>query len=121
MFGIPIPTFDVTSLLSSLFSGLGNLVISMLNWLWQEAISVINWLISLIPSLPIWPSGIDLGTSWTYILSTLAQELQAWNYYICINLWLYLFGLAMIFEAASATFKALRWLISHLPFVGGEG
>lgn len=117
---IGIPGFGAfTGWLGGLLSGLGNVFINFLSWLWSQAVGVINWLIGLIPHLPLWP-GPSTYPAISYLLSELTYQLNTWNYYIAINLWIVLWATAITFEALGAAFKALRWAISHLPFVGGD-
>lgn len=110
---------SIGDIVGGLLSGLGNLFMQLLNWLWQQAVSLITWLMSLIPHLPIWP-GPNTNTAISYVLQQCTYQLNTWNYYICVNLWIVLWMTSIVAESAASVFKALRWALSHLPWVGGD-
>lgn len=122
-------SFDPTGVLVSLLGGLGNLAVSFFSYLLSEVNQLLNWLVSLIPPLPIysaaWPS---ISSAISFVLDGngssfigLAPLLYAWNYYVAMNLIIVMFFTAMGGEAGLATWKFIRWLLTHLPFGLGGG
>lgn len=113
-------SFDPTGVLTSLLGGIGNLFISFFAYLLGEVNSLIDWLISLLPQLPIWQSAYpSVNAAISYVLSTLAPMFAAWNYYVCLNLWIVLLFTAITTEGALAVWKVIRWILTHIPLVGG--
>jgi hypothetical protein len=113
-------SFDPTGVLTSLLGGIGNIFISLYQYLLSEVNQFLNWLVSLIPPLPIWP-GPSISASISFVMNILAPMLYAWNYYIALNLMIVLFFTALTAEAGLATWKFIRWLFTHLPFGLGGG
>lgn len=113
-------SFDPTGVLTSLLGGIGNLFTSFFAYLLSEVNQLINWIVSLIPPLPVWP-GPSIGTASATVLNTLAPYLYAWNYYIALNLLMVLFFSALGTESVLASFKFIRWLLTHLPLGLGGG
>lgn len=80
---------------------------------------LITWVLSIIPGLPIWP-GPDAGNALTFVLNELAQGILAWNHYVALNLLVVLATYVILpAEITSAVWKGVRWLLTHLPWVGG--
>lgn len=113
-------SFDPTGVLTSLLGGIGNIFISLYQYLLNEVNQFLDWLVSLIPALPIWP-GPSIAGAIAFVMNILAPMLYAWNYYIALNLMIVLFFTALTAEAGLATWKFIRWLFTHLPFGLGGG
>jgi uncharacterized membrane protein len=112
--------FDTTGVLSSLLGGIGNLFISFFAYLLNEVGNLITWLISLIPQLPVWQATYpSISSAISYVLQTLAPMMAAWNYYVCLNLWITLLFVGITTEGALAVWKVIRWILTHIPIVGG--
>ena len=118
-------SFDPTGVLTSLLGGIGNLFVSFFSYLLNEVNAFINWLVSLLPQLPAWP-GPNLATIVSDILGfnlggtlSVGYQLETWNYYICVNLDIVLFFLVLTAEGALVVWKFIRWILTHIPLIGG--
>jgi len=115
-------SFDPTGVLTSLLGGIGNLFTSFFSYLLNEVNQFLNWLVSLIPPLPLynaaWPS---IATAISTITTYFAPLINAWNYYVALNLAIVMLFTALTAEAGLATWKFIRWLFTHLPFGLGGG
>jgi hypothetical protein len=54
------------------------------------------------------------------VLSDVQGPLAAINYYSPINLMFVLILIVMAEEGLLASWHAIRWILTHLPFVGGD-
>jgi hypothetical protein len=84
-----------------------------------QAWAFIQWLWSLIPVPTTWP-GPDIGGAVDVVLGYVAAPLAALNYYSPINLSIVLLLICLAEEGVLATWHAIRWIIAHLPWVGGD-
>jgi hypothetical protein len=110
---------DFGSFLGGLLSGLWDLVRNVFGYIIGQVVALVTWILALLPHLPIWP-GPSISTAVSQFMSFAAEPMVTWNYYVALNLYLVLAFTALTAEAASAAFKAIRWLIAKLPWVGGE-
>ena len=123
MFGLFDISFDPMDWLNDLLSGFFNLVKSGVTWLMSQAWTLLQYLWSLVPHQIPWPPGAMTVAS---ALSSFMAEpdvhttLQAANYYSPVNLCIVLLVLALGQEAILGAWHGIRWLIAHLPWVGGE-
>lgn len=115
-------SFDPTGVLTSLLGGIGNLFVGFFSYLLSEVNQFLNWLVSLIPPLPVynaaWPS---ISTAIGTILAYFSPMINAWNYYVALNLTIVMFFTALAAESVLAAWKFIRWLFTHLPFGLGGG
>lgn len=84
-----------------------------------EAWTFLLWLWSLIPHPTAWP-GPDVAAALSVVLGYVGGPLEAINWYSPINLFFLLVIICLAEEGILATWHAIRWLISHIPQVGGD-
>lgn len=114
MFGIDWGALG-NALISPILTALQNLVM----WVLGQAWNFLNWLWTQVPTLIPWP-GPAVGPMLNSVLTDAAPTLTAINYYTPLNLAAVLFMVILSEEAILATWHGFRWLLSHLPGVGGE-
>ena len=66
-----------------------------------------------------WP-GPDVAGALSVVLGYVAGPLAAINYYSPINLMILLVVICLAEEGVLATWHAIRWVVAHLPWVGGD-
>lgn len=89
------------------------------SWFVSQAWAFINWLWNLIPAPTAWP-GPNVASALSIVLSDVQGPLAAINYYSPINLMFVLILIVLAEEGLLATWHAIRWILTHLPFVGGD-
>jgi len=76
---------------------------------------MLNWVISLFPN----STGFD--ASFHTAVSTLGGYLDIWSPILPIAVLAPLLTTVVIVELAIFGFKTVKWIISHIPYVGGKG
>jgi len=76
---------------------------------------VLGWIIELFPV----SSGF--GTEFHTAMQTLGGYLEIWKPILPISTLSSLLGLVIGVELAIFGFKTVKWIVSHVPYVGGKG
>ena len=87
----------------------------MLNFLTQQVYNFLHYIITLFPSGTGFPSEVHTA------VSTLGGYLHILDPLVPITTLLSCVSLIFGVEIAILGFKTVKWLISHIPFVGGRG
>lgn len=85
------------------------------NAILQLAYFVISGVINLLPTSTGFPS--DVHTA----MSGLGGYMAIWNPLVPVATMLTCLGIVFSVEIAVFGFKTVKWLISHIPFIGGKG
>jgi len=118
MFGI-----DFGGLVNAIKWALFGWIKDAFSWLLSQAWAFVQWVWSYIPHPVTWPSGAPNpaeGLAWILGRPEISQPLLAANYYAPVNLALFLFVAALGQEALLGVWRGVRFLISHLPWIGGN-
>jgi len=87
----------------------------MIDLLFQAVYFFLNGLIS------IFPSGSTFGTDVHSAFSTLGSYFGVMDSFVPINTLFNCLLLVFGVEIAIFGFKTLKWVISHIPMIGGKG
>lgn len=79
------------------------------------AYSLLSWLIGVFPDSTGFPQ--DAHTA----MSSLGGYMGIWSPILPIATLLVLVGLVFSVEIAIFGFKGVKWIISHIPWIGGKG
>ena len=71
--------------------------------------------------LNLFPSGTGFPSSVHSAFSTLGGYVGIFDVFVPISILLFCLTTAFSVEVAIFGFKTIKWLISHIPFLGGKG
>ena len=87
----------------------------MINFLIQQLYNFLHFLINLFPNGTGFPT--EVHTAFT----TLGGYVGLIDVLIPVSVILFVLTLVFGVEIAIFGFKTLKWIISHIPFIGGKG
>jgi vacuolar-type H+-ATPase subunit I/STV1 len=87
----------------------------MINSLLTVIYNMIAWIIGLFPS------GSGFPSSWHTAVSSLGGYLHILDPLVPINILLACVTAVFGVEIAIFGFKTLKWIMSHIPYIGGHG
>jgi len=87
----------------------------LFDFILNTAFNLLNWFISLFPVSSGFPSAVSTA------VSGLGGYLDIFSPLIPISTLATVVGLVFTVELSILAFKTTKWLISHLPFIGGKG
>jgi len=79
------------------------------------AYSVLDWIISLFPVSTGFPSSVSTA------MQGLGGYISILNPLVPFDILAWCVGLAFTIELAVFGFKTVKWIISHIPAIGGRG
>jgi len=81
----------------------------------QIAYSVLSWLIGILPTSTGFPQQAHDA------MAGLGGYLTMWSPILPIATLLTCLGIVFGVEIGIFSFKGIKWIISHIPFIGGKG
>lgn len=90
----------------------------IVDWIIHAFMTFIGWILSQAPHLPSWP-GAALASAVTTVVAALSPGMTAMDYYVPVQLWLVLCGVILTAELSYTVWSGVRWVINHVPFIGG--
>jgi len=87
----------------------------MITLLLNAVYSFLQFLIGIIPTGGVFPSEVHSA------FSTLGSYVGIMDVFIPLSVLLYCLTAIFTVELAVFTFKTIKWLISHIPLIGGKG
>lgn len=77
--------------------------------------SILGWVIDLFPN----STGFDSSVHTAF--SSLGGYLEIWKPILPMSTVLFMLGIIILVELSIFGFKTFKWIISHIPYVGGKG
>lgn len=87
----------------------------MINLIFTLIFNMLNALLNLFPIGTGFPSSVHTA------FSTLGGYIGIFDVFIPISILLFCLQTVFAVEIAIFGFKTIKWIISHIPFVGGKG
>lgn len=79
------------------------------------AYSILNWLINVLPNSTGFPTEAQSA------FTTLGGYLGVWSPILPITTLATCVGIIFSMELGIFAFKSIKWIISHIPWIGGSG
>jgi len=84
-------------------------------WFLAIAYSVLSWIVSLFPASSGFPSEVHAAASY------FGGYIMIFDPLVPISTLSTIIGLIVIVELALFGFRTVKWLMSHIPWIGGKG
>lgn len=78
------------------------------------AVYILSWLVEKLPT------GVGFGAEFHTAVSSLGGYVEMWKPLFPMDTIATLVSLIVIVELSIFAFKTAKWIISHIPFIGGS-